>query len=264
MNGKRTSVGNSGFTLVELLVVIGIIAVLITLLMPALTRARRQAETVQCQSNMRQVGLALLMYADQYSGVLFPANNGWSNQLVYLTKPGDGSLSNTIPASAAVVNMGNGIQQVTTLVLTQPDKWQQYTYNTWTKIVFGVWNPPIMICPTDNTDPPPNARHSYILNAYMQYYNEKYGKPLPNHMASSDAILMGEKTSAFGDYYMEYGDYANGKVDAIRHGLHVGSNYLMLDMHVSTSLILTDAGAESALDPWDFGNGAPPTTQPAQ
>ncbi len=55
-----------GFTLIELLVVIAIIALLLAILMPALQRVKKQAQGVVCQSNLKQVGTAAFMYAEEY------------------------------------------------------------------------------------------------------------------------------------------------------------------------------------------------------
>lgn len=67
-----------GFTLVELLVVIGIIAVLISLLMPALQAARNQAQAVKCRSNLKQVYLGLVGYAADNKGwIRQPENHPW-------------------------------------------------------------------------------------------------------------------------------------------------------------------------------------------
>lgn len=77
------------FTLIELLVVIGIIAILASMLLPALNQARLKAKQISCTNQVKQVSLALAMYADNSQGYVPPRRNIADGDVAY-SKPGWG------------------------------------------------------------------------------------------------------------------------------------------------------------------------------
>jgi prepilin-type N-terminal cleavage/methylation domain-containing protein/prepilin-type processing-associated H-X9-DG protein len=84
------TVRNKAFTLIELLVVIGIISCLVSLLMPSIVTVRQKADSLRCVSNLRQIGVTGLMYANDHSQRL-PLIEPWPDHPIY--SPSDNAQS---------------------------------------------------------------------------------------------------------------------------------------------------------------------------
>lgn len=101
-----------GFTLIELLVVISIIALLIAILLPALSSARETARGMQCSSNLRQLMIAVRLYADDHRGV-WPGQsrggNDYDNQYLGWVPNGWASASNFDPRKGTIYRYLNNV-----------------------------------------------------------------------------------------------------------------------------------------------------------
>ncbi len=267
-----------GFTLVELLVVIGIIALLISMLLPAMQGARRQANQVRCAAQMKQIGDYINMYANQYRGWIFPVGT-YNPTSTDTANQYDSLGSNKYPWERWPVVLFNDRTWPTPP--TSPGAVGEYADNanpTSARMIEGLqWAHPLLLCPQDSEPP---TGHSYMVNKYLVKNAGEVMKASSKSRggkSSSDIVVLGEKKTLRMDYYMEGFKTTGGSIDQgdaqdttptstefdaiveqARHGVKLGSNYLYLDWHVD----LRAPKNENAIDPWYVPTAPTPTPTP--
>lgn len=203
-----------GFTLIELLVVIAIIAILAAILFPVFGRARENARKATCQSNLKQIGLAILMYTQNWDDYVVP--NSVHDNKTWVQNLENAKLIPSMKIATCPTNLGIALGAGGTAAL-YPDCYGTYAMNH----LLGMIRPEGKYMWTQD-----NEKKIHLSNILDLSSHFAVGEKVAPNTTGGGAYMISSNAP---DNYTSAGSGGNGGISYAHSG---GANFLFLDGHV--------------------------------